>query len=192
MDTTRKSLLARVRNRSDDSAWRQFRNLYGPLLYRYARARGLSRDDAEEVRDQCLEVVTRQMPDFEYDKHKGGFKNWLRRITGNKVVDLLRKHHEQVADTQQILAVRHPGPSPDEVWEHHWHHEHLKYCVEQVRGSVSEVNYRAFQMLLLEDRSVNEVCTRLGITPNQAYKAKARILQRVRQKLAEFDQGAVA
>lgn len=187
MDTTRGSLLVRLRDRSDDQAWRDFRTLYAPLLYRYARARGLGREDAEEVRDQCLEVVAREMPDFEYDKQKGGFQNWLRRIAGNKVIDLLRKRRERIADTKQIRAVRDPGPSPEELWEQNWHHEHLKFCVERIRDSVSEINYRAFQMLLFEDRSVKEVCTRLGITPNQVYKGRNRILQRVRRMMAEFD-----
>jgi len=185
VNSTRESLLARVRNRSDDDAWQQFHRLYAPLLYRYARARGLARADAEEVRDQCLEVVAREMPDFEYDRTKGGFKSWLRRIANSKAVDLLRKRREHMADSQQIRAVRDSGPTPDEIWERQWEHQHLKYCVEQVRQSVSAVSYEIFHMLLFEQRSVKDVCVRLGLTPNQVYKAKARVLRRVRQKLAE-------
>lgn len=52
MTTTRATLLARLKNRSDAEAWSQFQKLYAPLLYRYARGRGLSREDAEDVRDQ--------------------------------------------------------------------------------------------------------------------------------------------
>ena len=72
MATTRASLLLRLKDPTDAEAWSEFHKLYAPLLYRYARRRGLSRDDAEEIRDQCLEVVTRKMPTFEYDKEKGG------------------------------------------------------------------------------------------------------------------------
>jgi RNA polymerase sigma-70 factor (ECF subfamily) len=65
--------LLSLKNRSDAEAWSEFHKLYAPLLYRYARKQGLSHDDAEEVRDRCLEVVTRKMPTFEYDKERGGF-----------------------------------------------------------------------------------------------------------------------
>lgn len=57
MMATRASLLLNLKNRSDAEAWSEFLKLYAPLLYRYARARGLSRNDAKEVCDQ-LSVAT--------------------------------------------------------------------------------------------------------------------------------------
>ena len=190
MATTRATLLLSLKNRSDAEAWREFQKLYAPLLYRYARARGLSRDDAEEIRDQCLEVVTRKMPTFEYDKQKGGFKNWLRRVVDNKVVDFLRKRREKIADTEEIRSVRDAGPSPAEIWEQSWRNEHLKYCVEKVRGNVSERNFRVFQMLALDNCTVEEVCTSLGLNPNQVYKAKARVLKHISRMMTDFDSHA--
>ena len=89
MVTTHASLLLRIKNRSDAEAWSEFHALYAPLLYRYARRRGMGREDAEEVRDQCIEVISRKIKDFDYDKEKGGFKNWLYRIASGKVVDHL-------------------------------------------------------------------------------------------------------
>ncbi len=186
MVTTRTSLLLSLKNRSDAEAWSEFHKLYAPLLYRYARGWGLSRDDAEEIRDQCLEVVTRKMPTFEYDKEKGGFKSWLRRVVDNKVVDFRRKRHERRAETEEISSLRDAEPSPAEIWEQSWRNEHLKYCVEQVRGLVSEINFQAFHMLMLDECSVPDVCSRLGMNANQVYKAKSRVLQQVRRKMAEL------
>jgi RNA polymerase sigma factor (sigma-70 family) len=187
MTTTRTSLLARVKDRRDAAAWGEFHRLYAPLLYRYARGRGLSREDAEDVRDECLAVVAHKIADFEYDRQKGGFKSWLYRIASGKVIDLLRKRREQLADSQDVRNVVDPAPSPDGLWDRHWRYEHLKYCVEAVRGSVSERNYQAFRMLLFDDCPVSEVCVRLGMNANQVYKAKSRVLQRVRAILSDLD-----
>ncbi len=66
MQTTRKTLLARVKDPADAVAWRQFHELYAPLLYRYARRKGLTRSDAEEVRDQCMAVVVEKIGGFEW------------------------------------------------------------------------------------------------------------------------------
>ena len=187
MATTRASLVLSLKNRSNAAAWSEFHKLYAPLLYRYARRRGLSRDDAEEVRDQCLEVVTRKMPTFDYDKKKGGFKNWLRRVADNKVVDFRRKRRERKADTEEIRALPDAGPSPAEIWEQSWRNEHLKYCVEKARGQVSERNYRVFKMLAIDNCTVEEVCTGLGLNPNQVYKAKARVLKHVARMMADFE-----
>ena len=44
-------------------------------------------------------------------------------------------------------------------------------------------------MLLFEECTVQQICARLGMNPNQDYKAKSRVLQRVRRKLAEIEVG---
>ena len=90
MNTTRQTLLHRVRDPSDREAWEQFFELYSPLLEGYARAHGLGKDDAEEVRDQCLEVLAKKLPTFEYERARGSFSSWLHRIAHGKVIDLER------------------------------------------------------------------------------------------------------
>jgi hypothetical protein len=40
-DCTRPSLLLRLRDPRDGDAWHQFAQLYGPLVYQFARKRGL-------------------------------------------------------------------------------------------------------------------------------------------------------
>jgi RNA polymerase sigma-70 factor (ECF subfamily) len=184
MNTTRASLLIRVKNPRDTQAWAQFYDLYGPLLYRYARAKGLSHEDAEDVQSTCYEQIVRQIRHFDYDRQKGGFKAWLRTLVARRVTDLLRKHREPVADSQDIRAASDPEPAPDELWEQHWKLQHLRYCVEQVRDLVSPDTFQAFQMLIQEGSSVPNVCERLGWNANQVYKAKARVLQLVRQQMA--------
>lgn len=186
MRTTRASLLLRLKDHSDAQAWEEFYAVYSPLLYQYARARGLSREDSQEVRDQCLEVVVRKIGTFQYDRKKGGFKSWLRRVTANKVVDLLRKRHERPARSGQLRALADPGPSPDQLWEQEWKRCHLKLCVEQVRSSVSGAYFKAFCLLLFDGCSVQDVCERLGMSADQVYLAKSRVLKRVRQKMQEL------
>ncbi len=92
MSATRASLLLRIKAHNDATAWNEFYKLYAPMLYRFVRARKLPHEDAEEVCSQCLEIVVRKIGDFEYDKKKGAFKNWLFRIADFKVIDLLRRH----------------------------------------------------------------------------------------------------
>ena len=185
MTTTRSTLLKRIKDRSDVEAWQEFHKLYAPFMYRYARGRGLSRQDAEEVRDQCLEIVARKIASFDYVKARGGFKNWLRRIVTRRVIDLIRKRREKTAGTDQLRALRASELQPDEVWEQEWKREHLKYCVNRVRNLVSEQSFRAFRLLVFEGYTVADVCSRLSLNANQVYKAKSRVLQHVREMLTE-------
>ncbi len=180
MSNTRATLLLRLRDRGDETAWSQFHELYAPLLYAYARQRGLTQADAEEIRDQCLLAVSQKMESFEYSRTKGSFKNWLYCIANGKVIDFLRKRREHEADTNVLRQVPDPHPSPEELWNQHWSHQHILYCASRAKGTFSEKTYRVFEMLAFEGREVDEVCGQLNLTRNQVYIAKSRVMRRIR------------
>lgn len=181
MRTTRASLLIRVKDTRDTEAWTEFYELYAPILYGFAKARGLNHHDALEVQSGCYESIVRQIPCFDYDKQKGGFKAWLRVIVNRRVVDLLRKRKEVRADTNEIAAVECGDQSVEEIWEENWKKQHLRRCFELVKGEVSDIQYEAFRLLVEENQSVQEVQNLTGLNPNQIYKAKARVLSEIRK-----------
>ena len=182
-DQTRASLLLRVRDSSDEEAWNEFYELYAPLLYRYARAQGLNHVDAEEIRSQCCEALVRQIPTFEYDRAKGGFKGWLRTMVARRVIDRLRKLREQQLDSADLRTLPNADAPVDEVWEQQWREQHLRFCVQSLRGQVTDDTWETFRLLVEEGLPVTEVCQRLDATPNQVYKARARMLTLVREKM---------
>ena len=77
-DTTRMTFLMRLRDRSDTLTWEQFNERYGELLYCYARKRGASHDDAEDVVQEVIMSLFKAMEGFEYDTRKGRFRGYLR------------------------------------------------------------------------------------------------------------------
>lgn len=186
MTTTRRTLLQRVRDPADREAWEQFFELYAPLLESYARARGLSRADAQEVRDQCLEVLVRRLPTFEYERARGRFQAWLHEIARGKVVDLARRARLAGVENAPLASVEDADPTPDEGWERQWRAEHLRYGLREALRDEDDETRHAFELLLLEETTVPEVCARTGLNANQVYKAKARVLRRVREILEKL------
>lgn len=187
LNPTRASLLLRIRDNKDAAAWEEFHGLYAPLLYNYARARGLNHDDAEDIRSECYESLVRQMQDFEYDRSRGSFKAWLRTIVVRRVIDRMRKRKEQRADTAVLRELPAANDSEAETWNSEWRKQHLRFCVEQVKPSVPKTTWQAFKMLAETNASVPEVCDTLKLTANQVYKAKARMLELVRERLKSLE-----
>ena len=74
---TRRSLVSRLRDLGDSESWRTFFETYWRLIYNLARKSGLSDDQAQEVVQETVIAVARQMPNFRYDPAKGSFKHWL-------------------------------------------------------------------------------------------------------------------
>ena len=97
MDKTSESLLARVKDLRDTESWRRFVEIYEPLLYRYARLRGLSREDASEVKQECLTRLVEVMPHFEYLRERGKFKTWLYRLANNKIRDMFKRRRPRTS-----------------------------------------------------------------------------------------------
>src|SRR4051812_17760194 len=84
---TRASLLLRLRDRGDDTAWREFIALYGPLVYGYVRKQGLQDADAADLGQEVLGTVATAVGRLEYDPRRGSFRNWLFTLVRRKLIN---------------------------------------------------------------------------------------------------------
>lgn len=189
MDTTRPSLLLRIRDRADTEAWRTFDAVYRPMLERFARSRGLAADDAEDVAQQCLSAVADKIAEFSYDPAQGRFKGWLRTLVNNRVRNFLRDRHEQQGRTADFSAAQQRETSPDAAFDQIWMEEHLWHCLRELRGEVDEATYLAFQHYVIEQWPVERVCTALGLSASNVYTIKWRLTERVAAKMSELLDG---
>ena len=57
--STRPSLLVRLRDPSDGSAWEEFLEIYAPLLRSLARRKGLQEADAADLTQDVFRAVAR-------------------------------------------------------------------------------------------------------------------------------------
>src|SRR5581483_3188670 len=64
--STRPSLLMRLRDAGDAGAWATFVDVYTPLVYGYLRRRGLQDADAADVAQEVMTEVARSIRAFEY------------------------------------------------------------------------------------------------------------------------------
>src|ERR1041384_4328400 len=86
---TRASLLVRLRDGSDGEAWQEFVHLYAPIIYGFARKRGLQDADAADMMQDVLRSVSGAIGTLDYDRKRGSFRGWLFTITRNKIFNFL-------------------------------------------------------------------------------------------------------
>jgi RNA polymerase sigma-70 factor, ECF subfamily len=190
MDTTRPSLLVRVKNPADTEAWRQFDALYRPILFHFARARGLPAAEAEDVTQQCLTEICGQIRRFRYDPAHGRFRQWLKTIVHRRVLNLLRSHRERQVDSSRLREQADSGESPEALFDRLWLQAHLKHCLELVRDDIQDATYRAFHEYVLEERPIEEVCRRLSMNRAQIYAIKWRVSKMVEERMKWITGGA--
>ena len=71
---TRASLLIRLRDPDDRVAWQQFVDLYGGLVYAFARKRGLQDADAADLTQEVFQAVAKMAGRWEYNPARGTFR----------------------------------------------------------------------------------------------------------------------
>src|SRR5689334_15164002 len=95
LPTTRASLLVRIRDARDREAWGQFVQVYGPVVYGYARKRGLQDADAADLTQDVLRAVSAAAGRLDYDPRRGSFCGWLFTLAHHKLYDLLACRRRQ-------------------------------------------------------------------------------------------------
>lgn len=186
MDTTRPSLLLRIRDRADGAAWAEFDAIYRPMLLQYARSRGLDAAVSEDVVQDCMTSIHQNIDRFEYDPRKGRFKGWLRTLVNNRFRNILRDRKDQPAESQDFKRPQQREAEPDELFDRIWQQEHLKHCLKTIRDEVEESTFRAFVAYVIEDQPIDKVCADLGMNPNQVHAIKFRITRRLQQRMREL------
>lgn len=186
MDTTRASLLIRIRDRNNSDAWRQFDAIYRPMILRFARSRGASEADAEDVVQHCLTAIQKHAESFEYDPRRGRFRGWLCTLACNRVRNLHRAERRREAGPVESTPAE-STETPEQAFERVWLEEHLRHCLAVVEREESSGSMKAFRLYAIDERPVEEVCSATGLNAGQLYKLKWRITRRLAELMADLE-----
>ncbi len=181
-DSTRASLLLRLRDRSDRLSWQEFHRRYGHLLYRYARSRGVGHEDAEDVVQVVESSFFKVIDRFEYDARKGRFRAYLRSAVVHAMArqaDRQAKRAEKLDPRQFDLLAEAQQDAADEEWEREWQLNELREAMAQIAGELDEITLKAFELHVLAGLSVVETAEMLQISKWRVYRARNRVLARL-------------
>ena len=186
--TTKGSLLAAVK-KGDEISWQQFYDMYKPLILLKGGDLRLNQTEKEELVQLVMLSFFNTSQTFCYDKSKGRFRDYLKRIIHNKACDLMRKRQDGEISVEDIpLTVEKLLSEGDSHWDEEWQNHVLKQALEDLRSAVSPLVYQAFSMLSLEGMSGKEVAATLGITTNAVYVYKHEALNKLKNLIAEVDE----
>jgi len=183
---TRASLLLRLRDAQDGEAWREFVDLYAPLVYGYARKQGLQDADAADLCQDVLRAVAGAVGRLEYDPRRGAFRNWLftvvrRKLSNWQAAQANRAQASGDSRTHQLLE-QCPAPEGMEVeWEAEWERRLVAWACEQARRQVSDTTWQAFWRTAVEGQPGKQIAADLGLTVAAVYHARSRILARLKE-----------
>jgi RNA polymerase sigma-70 factor (ECF subfamily) len=191
---TRRSLVNRLRDLGDSESWRAFFAAYWRLIYNLARKSGLSDDQAQDVVQETVIAVARQMPHFCYDPAKGSFKRWLLLICRRRIQDQLRRFYsarqldaEELGSQELPSGVLPPDAEIDEHWDQEWRDHIFQMALARVRQQASPKQYQVFDYCVLQGMRAGTVASMLGLSTPQVYLAKHRISAAVKRAAKDLE-----
>jgi RNA polymerase sigma-70 factor (ECF subfamily) len=190
---TRDSLIVQLRAPVNRAAWERFVELYRPVIFRLARGRGLQEADAQDLAQKVLLAVATAVGDGDRSNEIVHFRRWLRRVAHNAIINALSRRPIDLAaggTTVQEMLREHHGADADSdaAIELEYRRELYRRASRIVQRDVEPETWRAFEMTVLEDRSIEEVEALLKKPAGNIYAARSRVMRRLREAVRELEE----
>jgi RNA polymerase sigma-70 factor, ECF subfamily len=190
MYVTSLSLLQRLQGAADPDSWQRLVALYEPLIHKWLRCARAPAADADDLSQEVLAVVVRELPRFAHNGRTGAFRSWLRQITVNRLRAFWRagRGRPQATGDSGFLELAEQLEDPDSSLSRAWDREHdehvLARLLELIAPEFEATTLAAFRSVAVEGRPVEETAAALGISTAAVYIAKSRVLRRLREEAA--------
>ncbi len=208
---TRHSLINRIKDLADEASWREFFDAYWQLIYNFARKAGLTDVEAQEVVQETVIRVCRNIAKFKPGKEHGSFKAWLLQQTRWRIADQFEKRQKdsrwtaQSADHARALArendektgtvnsVADPArPELEKTWEAEWESHLLQVATDKVKARVSAKQFQAFDLRVVQGLSAKDAAQALGTTVMAVHMATSRVRRLLKREITRFRASSLA
>jgi len=192
---TRASLLIRVRDPADQAAWHEFVEIYRPVILRLARQKGMQQADAEDVAQTVLVSLAKTVEQHEHDPRRAKFRTWLGRVAHNAILNALTRGKPDRGSGDSAVAAlldghgSPTGPDSDLLRLEH-RREVFRWAARQVRREFQQETWDAFWRTAVEGHTVDAVAEQLAKNRGAIYAARSRVMRRIQEKVAEYEQDA--
>lgn len=200
LEETRLSLVGRLADWRDDKRWQDFFDAYWKLIYSVARRAGLSDAEAQDVVQETVLSVARNVSS--YDPAAGSFKAWLLQMTRWRIVDQLRKRlpapetstGESAHDRADINAMAAPAEDDavQDAWEAEWRGQVLAAAMERLKRQVKAQHFQIFECCLVRGWSPARTAAELRVNIAQVYLIKHRLTGLLKKHVEAVTEGALA
>jgi RNA polymerase sigma-70 factor (ECF subfamily) len=187
-DVTRASLLSRLRDPGNESAWVEFDSRYRTLLVRFCMSQGLNHADAEDVAQLVTTNMVKYLPRFVYDPGRGRFRDYLFRCARHGISSWRslngRRGALDLDMSREGVAGVESDPASTKAWEHEWIAHHYRRAIEAVRTEVEARTLEVFERSVAGE-SPAMIAREMGMSDAAVYKSRARVKDRMQAIIAQ-------
>jgi RNA polymerase sigma factor (sigma-70 family) len=188
MTSTSISLLNRLQQTDDSKNWNRLVELYAPLLRVWLRKYSLQASDADDLVQEVLMAVSKELKSFDHSGRPGAFRSWLRTILAHRLRNFWRAQGRRPqppgdSDVERRLEqLEDPASELSEIWNRQHDRHVVRQLLATTESSFEPSTWKAFCRVAIEGARPDLVATELGISLNAVFIAKFRVLKRLREE----------
>lgn len=190
MSETSLSLLDRARGDHGDDAWQRLSAVYVPLLRAWLLRFEVAAADADDLVQEVLLTVSRELPRFEHSGRAGAFRSWLRTILVHRLRDFWRSRNYRPAAAggstwlEQLQQLEDESSDASREWNLEHDRHVMARLLESVRPRFEAKTWEAFHRQIFGGQRADTVSAELGMPLNSVYVARSRVLSTLRREAA--------
>ena len=198
---TRMTLIERLKQWDDRESWKEFFETYWKLIYGVALRAGLRPEEAQDVVQETVISVSKNIGKFKADASFGSFKGWLLQLTRWRIADQFRKRPQEEIARAHLSAHFTDDPSTateekipdassssfDSIWEDEWKKNLLQAALERLHRRVSAKHDQIFHAHVIADMPVSKVAKMLGTNAALVYLVKHRLSPMLKKAVREIE-----
>ncbi len=185
--STSHTLLERVQQQ-EPAAWDRFAQLYGPLVYRWCNTASLQEQDSDDVAQEVFRAVFQGIARFQRQTVGPSLRAWLYAITRNKIRDHFRRLQSEpaagggsdgYARFERLAELPETDPEPAS----HYVAELSQRALTLIQTEFETTTWQAVWAMAVDGLPAAEAARQLGLSTAAVFKAKSRVLNRLRREL---------
>lgn len=188
---TTTALLDGLHEPANAAAWEEFDRRYRPILIAFLHRCGLDAADAADVAQETLACFVRDYRQNKYDRASGRLRSWLIGIARCRLVDMRRAvgRRRELRGESAIVTLADDTAS-EAAWEAEQRRHIFELAVSELRETTrfNEKTIEAFERVVLKREPVERVSADLGLTPQEIYSAKNRVVEKLREIVQRYEE----
>jgi RNA polymerase sigma factor (sigma-70 family) len=180
---TSDTLIGRLQADANGPAWGLLVEVYGPLIYRFCRRRGLQDADARDVSQSVFLAIRQGIQRFEFDPAKGKFRSWLGTIAAREISRSQQRAQRAGQATEQATAGHSQPLENDAVWVVEFNSHLCDVALGRIRPDFEELTWQAFELLWIHDQKPAVVAAQLNKPIDWVYQVKYRVVRRLEKEI---------
>ena len=207
---TRASLLDRLKDRTDQVSWQEFFDVYWRLIYGVAIKAGLKDPEAQDVVQETIISVAKNVGAFRYDPKVCSFKTWMLRLTRWRILDRFRQREREAAGLGERIHLGQGAPLaaeedaadrtgtleslPDpagidleKIWDEEWKRTTLEAAIQSIRRRISPEKFQVFHLYAVQRLPVTQVARMAGVSVAKVYLTRHRVWALIRKEVNNLE-----